>query len=78
MAGDPSSVIALLGLGIDMLSMSATNLPKIKWVIRNFTMEKAKMILNECLMMENAVDIRLKLETVLEEAGLGGLVRAGK
>ncbi|HET9844072.1 MAG TPA: putative PEP-binding protein, partial [Gammaproteobacteria bacterium] len=78
MAGDPPSVIALLGLGFDMLSMNATNLPKIKWIIRNFTFEKAKLILQECLMMENAIDVRLKLESVLEEAGLGGLVRAGK
>ncbi len=78
MAGDPSSVIALLGMGFDMLSMNATNLPKIKWVIRNFTIERAKLILKECLLMDNAPDVRLKLESVLEEAGLGGLVRAGK
>lgn len=78
MAGDPASVVALLGMGFDMLSMNATSLPKIKWVIRNFTLERAKLILGECLMMENAVDVRLKLESVLEEAGLGGLVRAGK
>jgi phosphotransferase system enzyme I (PtsP) len=34
MAGDPASVLALLGLGVDSLSMNASNFSRVKWVIR--------------------------------------------
>ncbi|HKY69938.1 MAG TPA: phosphoenolpyruvate--protein phosphotransferase [Gammaproteobacteria bacterium] len=78
MAADPSSVIVLLGLGFDMLSMSASCLPKVKWIIRNFTLARAKELLQDVLHMENVQDIRAYLEYELEQAGLGGLVRAGK
>lgn len=78
MAGDPAATILLLAMGFDMLSMNATSLPKIKWVIRNFTLSRARLLLEEVSCMEHSRDIRLHLETALEQAGLGGLVRAGK
>jgi len=78
MAGDPAAAILLIGMGYDCLSMSVANLPRIKWVIRNFTTSKAKRLLEEVLQLEYAGAIRLRLNSVLEEAGLGGLVRAGR
>lgn len=78
MAGDPVAVIILLGLGFNMLSMSSHSLPRVKWVIRNFTVSKAQILLKEVISMEHPRDIRLHLESALEQAGLGGLVRAGK
>ena len=78
MAGDPASAILLIGLGFDMLSMSAYSLPRIKWVIRNFSQSKARLLMYETLKMEHPRDVRLHLESALEQAGLGGLVRAGK
>ena len=65
-------------MGYDCLSMSVANLPRIKWVIRNFTTSKAKRLLEEVLQLEYAGAIRQRLNSVLEEAGLGGLVRAGR
>lgn len=78
MASDPAAVIALLGLGFDMLSMNAHSISRIKWVIRNITMEKAKQLSEEALLMIHPNDIRDFFENALEEAGLGGLVRVGR
>ena len=78
MAGDPAAVILLLGMGIDNLSMSAANLPRVKWVIRTFTRRKARLLLKEALTLEYAHSIRSFLNAALEDAGLGGLVRAGR
>jgi phosphotransferase system enzyme I (PtsP) len=78
MAGDPASAILLVGMGIDSLSMSVANLPRIKWVVRNFTSGRAKRILAEALVCESAQTIRSNMNVILEEAGLGGLVRAGR
>tara|TARA_R110002110_G_scaffold65206_1_gene179884 strand:- start:31125 stop:33395 length:2271 start_codon:yes stop_codon:yes gene_type:complete len=78
MAGDPAAIILLLGLGIDVLSMNAHSLPRVKWIIRNFTMTRAKQLLEEVKNFHQSSEIRLHLEKALEDAGLGGLVRAGK
>ena len=78
MAGNPTAVVLLMAMGFDALSMSANNLLRVKWVIRTFSMRKAKKLLKEALLMENATHIRKLLERALIEAGLGGLVRPGK
>lgn len=77
-AGDPLAVLLLLAMGFDTLSVNATSLPRIKWVIRNFSMLKAQQLLEEVLAMDDPIEIRCHMELALEEAGLGGLIRAGK
>ena len=78
LASDPVAVLLLLGMGFDGLSMNARGLPRVKYVIRNFTLERAKALLKEVLEMDDPKDIRNHMELALEEAGLGGLIRAGK
>lgn len=78
MAGDPAAAIALLGMGVDSLSMSVASLPRVKWAIRNVRREQAEAVVAEVLGMEDAVAVRERLEHLLDDAGLGGLVRAGK
>lgn len=77
MAGDPVAVLLLLGMGFDSLSMSATRLPRVKCIIRNFSLEQCQMLLAEIMMMEDPQRIRQRMEMALEEVGLGGLIRAG-
>jgi len=77
MAGDPVAAIALLGMGVDHLSMSVASLPRVKWAIRNIRRDDAKIVLAEVLGMDDAASVRNLLEKTLEDAGLGGLVRAG-
>jgi phosphotransferase system enzyme I (PtsP) len=77
MAGDPAAVLALLGLEVDSLSMSVSNLPRVKWVIRSFTLSEASDLLDKALALEEPRAIREMYNSVLEQGGLGGLVRAG-
>lgn len=77
MAGDPAAVLALLGLGVDSLSMSVSSLPRVKWVIRSFTRDEAYDVLQQALEMDDPRAIRQLYNSVLEQGGLGGLVRAG-
>ncbi|WP_019567644.1 phosphoenolpyruvate--protein phosphotransferase [Thioalkalivibrio sp. ALMg13-2] len=78
MAADPAAVILLLGMGIDSLSVSVSSIPRVKWVIRSFSTDRAEALLAQCRLLENADQIRSLLNNALVQAGLGGLVRAGK
>ncbi|MBK1673393.1 phosphoenolpyruvate--protein phosphotransferase [Ectothiorhodospira shaposhnikovii] len=78
MAADPASVILLLGMEIDSLSVNVASLSRVKWVIRSFSRERARELLNQCMTMEEPAAIRALLNNALVQAGLGGLVRAGK
>lgn len=78
MAGDPAAVVLLVAMGIDSLSMSASSLNRVKWVIRNLSIERARQYLDEAMNMEDAASIRDFLYEKLETAGMGGLVRAGR
>lgn len=78
MAGDPASVILLLAMGFDSLSMNASSVGRIRWIIRHFTKKKAARLLHEVWSMESAVMIRCHMELALERAGLGNLIRAGR
>ena len=78
MAGDPAGAILLMGMGIDTLSMGMGNLLKIKWVVRTVSQKQAQDLLQQALTMDDAGEIRSRMNQVLEQHGLGGLVRAGK
>lgn len=77
LAGDPVAVMLLLAIGFDSLSMNASSVGRVRWVIRHFTRKKAARLLHEVLGMESAVMIRCHMELALERAGLGNLIRAG-
>jgi phosphotransferase system enzyme I (PtsI) len=44
LAGDPVAAIALVGLGLKKLSMNASNIARVKWVLSKFTMDEMKAI----------------------------------
>lgn len=73
MASDPLAVVLLLGMGFDSLSMNSTSLPRVKWIIRNFSITQARKILTEVLEFEHPREIRLYMQQALEAEGLGGL-----
>lgn len=78
MAGDPATLIPLLGMGLNSLSMAGASIPGIKWVVRSFEQKKTSDILQTVLAMSEVDEIKNYLNGVLDEAGLGGLIRAGK
>lgn len=78
MASDPLGVILLLAMGYDTLSMNASSLPKVKWVIRSLSIEYAKQLLREILMLRHASEIRAHLEQALVRHNLAELIRVGR
>ncbi len=78
LAGNPLATPLLIGMGIDNLSMSASSLLKVKWVVRSFSRTRAKQLLQAALRMEEAEPVRKLMATTLDDMGLGGLVRPGK
>lgn len=78
LAGDPVAVMLLLAIGFDSLSMNASSVGRVRWIIRHVTKKKSAKLLHEVLSMESAVMIRCHMELALERAGLGNLIRAGR
>lgn len=75
LAGDPGAAILLMAMGFDVLSMSATNLPKVKSVIRGVSFKLAKELLAEVIVMTNADQVRLRVEQALKDADVTRLIR---
>jgi phosphotransferase system enzyme I (PtsP) len=69
MAGQPAAAVLLLGMGIDSLSMNAASLPRVKWVIRSFSQEQARVLLDEALTLETAPEVRRFINSALVRAG---------
>jgi phosphotransferase system enzyme I (PtsP) len=78
MASDPLAVVLLLAMGFDTLSMNSFSLPRVKWIIRSFSIANARKMLADVLEFEHAEEIRKYLQKALVDEGLGGLIRAGK
>lgn len=78
MAGDPAGVLLLVGMGVDILSMSPTSLSRAKSVIRNLNRKRAEKLLRKALSMVDPEAIRGLINNELDSMGLGSLVRAGK
>lgn len=74
MAGDPASALMLLAMGVDALSMNATNLLKVKSAIRSVKITFLRKLLSEIMAMDNAEVITAYVDLQLEKAGLGYLL----
>ncbi len=77
MAGDPAAALLLVGMGLDSLSMSSSSLLRVKWVLRHFTRNRTRQILDDVLQMEDTEIIRAHMNHILELAGMGVLLGAG-
>ena len=66
MSSDPVTVMVLIGLGVRTLSMSAAQLPKIKWLIRNTLIKEAQALAREALSMNAASEIRKFVQAKLD------------
>ncbi|MEQ8803468.1 MAG: phosphoenolpyruvate--protein phosphotransferase, partial [Haliea sp.] len=74
MASDPAAVVFLLGIGIRKLSMSASKLPRIKWLLRSMAASDAAGLAQQALTLDNSADIRRLFEDALHQRGLGRLL----
>ena len=74
MAGDPSAAVLLMAMGFDSLSMNATNLPKVKWLLRQISLSKAKDLLGQAMRIDNPQVIHSTLQLALRNLGLGRMI----
>ena len=75
LAGDPGAAMLLMAMGYDMLSMNATNLPKVKSVIRGITLAQAQELLAEVMQMTYAEQIQARVNQALRAAGVTRFMR---
>jgi len=75
LAGDPGAAILLMAMGYDVLSMNATNLPKVKSVIRSISLEQARALLSEVMTLPDADQIRQRVDDTLRDLGATRLIR---
>jgi phosphotransferase system enzyme I (PtsP) len=70
LAGTPEGAVVCVGMGYDVLSMNATNLLKIKWVIRQVSLRDCRRIVSRVLRMLDADEIHNFIRTELINTGL--------
>ena len=69
LAGNPGAAILLMAMGYDVLSMSATNLARVKAVIRKVSMSHAQSMLQQAMAMEDAASVSEYLDQQLLALG---------
>ncbi|MNT52725.1 Phosphoenolpyruvate-protein phosphotransferase [compost metagenome] len=74
MAGDPAAAVLLMAMGFDSLSMNATNLPKVKWLLRQISLGKAKELLGQVMTIDNPHMVHSTLQLALRNLGLGRMI----
>ncbi|MGB1091645.1 MAG: phosphoenolpyruvate--protein phosphotransferase [Oceanobacter sp.] len=74
LAGNPLGSVLLIAMGYDMLSMNATNLPKVKSVIRGISYDWSKRLLDQVLQVESAHVIASMIQLALEKEGFGRIL----
>lgn len=77
LAADPAGALLLVGMGYCHLSMAAPMVPRVKKTLRSFARRSATELYERALELPDGTEVRAMVNTVLEEEGLGGLVRAG-
>lgn len=78
MAGDPIAAILLMGMGFDSLSMNATNLPKVKWILRQLSFDKSKEILKDVLKQDDPRVVYSIINLELSRLGFKSLISSEK
>lgn len=74
MAGDPAAAVLLMAMGFDSLSMNATNLPKVKWLLRQLSLQQARELLGRILLLDRPQAIHSLLQQTLRDLGLGRML----
>jgi phosphotransferase system enzyme I (PtsP) len=74
LAGTPVGAVLLMAMGYHVLSMNASNLLKVKWIVRNIKRSDARRMLAKTLRMDTAEEIQDFMHRQLIEVGLGRVV----
>ncbi|MBY6063816.1 phosphoenolpyruvate--protein phosphotransferase [Pseudidiomarina sediminum] len=77
LAGEPGGAILLIAMGYRTLSMNSYTVDRIRWIIRHSRTSDLEAMLERALAARTAQEVRKIVTLTLEQAGLGGFVRAG-
>ncbi|WP_394202322.1 phosphoenolpyruvate--protein phosphotransferase [Marinagarivorans algicola] len=75
LAGDPTAALLLMAMGYDVLSMSATNLLKVKSVIRRVSLIDAHELMLEVLALPDTESVYATLDDAFKEVGLSRMLK---
>lgn len=78
MAGSPAASVLLMAMGFDILSMNATNLQRVKAMLRDITLGQAKALLGRVLQQEDAEAVEALLEQELRGLGVDRLLQVAR
>jgi phosphotransferase system enzyme I (PtsP) len=76
LAGTPAGAILLMAMGYHVLSMNATHLLRVKWVIRNIKRSDARRMLARVLRMDTAEEVAPFLNKEMVRLGLSKVMPA--
>ena len=76
LAGTPAGAILLMAMGYHVLSMNATHLLRVKWVIRNIKRSDARRMLARVLQMDTAEEVTAFLHKDMVRLGLSKVMPA--
>jgi len=66
--------VLLMAMSFESLSMNATNLPKVKWMLRQVELSMAKDLLAELMTIDNPQVIHSSLQLALKNLGLTRMI----
>lgn len=66
LAGMPTAIPVLIGLGIDKLSMTSTAIPQAKYIVNHFTRAEMTEMAQQALMLPTAEDIHAYMADIFE------------
>lgn len=75
LAGDPGGAMLLLAMGYSTLSMSVTNLLKVKSTLRAISVSDMEGLLREVLVLSESTSVNQRLSLAFREAGLERVMR---
>lgn len=78
MAGDPLTAILLMAMGFNTLSMSSSNILRVRKAICHVPMSDAKQLLDDVLHMNNPLVIKSWLEHYFKTHGLADMVKSNR
>ena len=70
-AGDPTAIPLLIGLGIDELSVAPPMLPQIKYLIRRIKLSEAQKLAAQAIQCESSVDILVQSRAMVQRVAPG-------
>ena len=78
MAGDPLSAILLMAMGFNTLSMSSSNILRVRKAICHVSMSDALKLLEEVNAMNNPLMVKSWMEYYFKHHGLGDMVKSNR